>query len=195
MYAMDKVVWVGDDEDDAGIWKVLRPDLTLTLKRLQSLLLLAIEYKAPNCTVTAANIDRWVLFRLMDGRAVGLPGASSLAPLPRLHVCDRLPPSLNEALWSRLCSFHAMSVLGSGVVLMLGEIAMARLWIMSQSVSAQSGSPGDLSRVVVPTFFIHGRAVDAYFFYFQGTDACHDSPALRHRANLRVNVLSRCLCL
>ena len=62
MYAMDKVVWVGDDEDDAGIWKVLRPDLTLTLKRLQSLLLLAIEYKKPYCDKDDADIDRWVTF-------------------------------------------------------------------------------------------------------------------------------------
>jgi hypothetical protein len=67
-----------------------------------------------------------------------------------------------------------MCVLGSGVVLMLGEIAMARLWIVSRSAPGWGGSPGDLSRVVVPTFFIHGRSIDAYFFYFRGTDVCDD---------------------
>ena len=57
--------------------------------------------------------------------------------------------------------------------MMLGEITMARLWIMNQFAPG-CGSPGDLSRVVVPTFFIHGRSIDAYFFYFRGTDVCDD---------------------
>jgi len=67
-----------------------------------------------------------------------------------------------------------MCVLGSGVVLMLGEITMARLWIMNRFAPGCGGIPGDLSRVVVPTFFIHGRSIDAYFFYFRGTDVCDD---------------------
>jgi hypothetical protein len=46
-----------------------------------------------------------------------------------------------------------------------GGVDAAREW---------GGSPGDLSRVVVPTFFIHGRSIDAYFFYFRGTDVCDD---------------------
>ena len=62
MHAMDKVVWVGDDDTVGGIWKCLKPDLMLTLKRLQSLLLLAIEYKKPYCDKDDADIDRWVPF-------------------------------------------------------------------------------------------------------------------------------------
>lgn len=60
-----------------------------------------------------------------------------------------------------------------GVVLALGEIAMARLWIVNKSAAI----PGDLSKVVIPTFFIHGRSVTAYFFYFAGSGLCQLGPS------------------
>ena len=41
---------------------------------------------------------------------------------------------------------------------------MARLWI----VNATSTSHGDLSKILIPTFFVSGRHVTAHYFYFAG---------------------------
>ncbi len=57
MHKIAEVLWVGNDEK-YGSWKSLMPGLMLTLKLFRFLMLLAIEYKKPNCGPEVTDADR-----------------------------------------------------------------------------------------------------------------------------------------